>query len=86
MKNKINKLKIAEELTAEAVSIAVQPMFEKWANEQDIRVNSIFLTIRKQADEERLRLSETQARHMEVIEKFLEIQTAIFKRLEKKLK
>lgn len=86
--NKKNKLwKPTQEFLNEAkISLIFEPAFKKWCEDKDIQVSKVLNSLIESAESEKLRLNEAQARHMVVIEKFLQIQTSIFQRLEKRLK
>jgi len=63
--------------------------FDEWVRIANKSLNDANEMYRENAEKElklKFDLQEKTLRHMEVVEKFLEIQTAIFKRLENKLK
>lgn len=84
-------MKKAKKKTAKAVDYKAlfESNFLEWKIEANKDLTSAHLLMNESLEKEwkvKFDLAEKTLRHMEVIEKFLEIQTAIFKRLERKLK
>lgn len=82
----MDKKESLKDVKEASIKLVFGPVFDEWTKEKDLQVQRGLDEIRKIADQERLKLSEAQARHMAVVEEFLKIQTEIFNRLEKKLK